>query len=289
MKDELQQISDFFELGVITETEEASGNSNRNSYITTSTGKYLIKIIEERNDASEVASEIPYVKRLKGNLKIIPYIENQNGESLFHKDKTIALAQPFVENIPVERSEAVILQLVEEQARLHQIDPSDLPQRQHWINLGYIARALKEIEENNWMANTEVLKNHPAATQDWSSCESGIIHGDLHLSNTLFNQNKELLAIIDWEEVGIGHYVLDFAITISAFCFDNKKLNKELLEKMISVYEKERLLSDIEKQLLDIAIQRAFITAFVWKCLRKHRQGDETVWDAKDCNCFTYF
>lgn len=289
MKDELQQISDFFDLGEIISLEKAAGNANRNSYITTHLGKYLVKIIEERSEVDEIASEIPYIERLEGKIKIVPYIKNKNGESLFHKDRTIAFVQPFVENESTKKDEAVVLQLVIEQAHLHHIDSLNLPERKHWIDLDYIDRALNEIEKNNWMTDTELLRNHPSALQDWSNCSFGIVHGDLHLGNALFDKDKNLLAVVDWEEVGLGYYLLDFAMTVGSFCFGDESLDRELLGKMIEAYESVRPFSDSEKQLLDIAIQRAAITGFIWSCLRNHARGEERVWDAKKCKCFKYY
>lgn len=289
MKEELQKISDFFNLGEILNIEKAAGNANRNSYITTHQGKYFIKIIEERSEFNEVFSEIPYIERLKSKIKIVPYIKNHKGESLFHEGKTIALVQPFVKNISFKKSDSMVLQLVGEQARLHGVDSSNLPNRRHWIDLGYIDRALSEIEKNNWMTDTNLLRRHPSVSQDWSGCATGIVHGDLHLGNALFGKDQKLLAIVDWEEVGSGYYLLDFAMTVGSFCFGDELLDRELLSRMIKTYESIRPFSNVEKQLLDLAIQRASITGFVWSCLRNHIRGEKRVWDAKKCKCFKYF
>lgn len=286
--DELKEIADFLELGEIKSVEDAPGNANRNSYVTTHKGRYLIKIIEERVDVNEVVSEISYLKRLEGQVKMVTYVENSKGESLFDSGGVIAIAQEYLENTTLACDEDLILQVVTEQAKLHLIDCTDLPQREHWIDLGYINRTLDKLEEHNQVMNADLLRGHVSMSQDWSKCSTGIVHGDLHLGNVLFNSNKDLLAIIDWEEVGTGYYILDLGMTIVAFCFRDDKFNAELFKKMIDAYETLKPLTNIEKQLIHQAIQRAFITVFVWRAARHFYQGRVEVYDAKDCDCFKH-
>lgn len=284
---QLQDIADFFNLGEVAKVEKAAGNANDNSYITTQKGCFLVKIIQERESSEEVRTELDFVDRLQDAIKLVPYIRNKQGEALYVKD-VIALVQPYIKNFKRGSDEGIPLELIAEQARMHLVDTSGLPNRNHWIDLGYIDRTLSLIKENDWMKNTELLRSHPAVNQDWSECPKGIIHGDLHFGNALFDKDKSLLAIIDWEEVGLGHYILDLGVTISEFCLRDGSLDKDLLKQVVNEYEKVRKLTSQEKELLLVAVDRALITAFVWKCLRKHNQGERKQWNAKDCGCFGY-
>lgn len=79
---------------------------------------------------------------------------------------------------------------------------------------------------------------------------------------------------------------------VSAFVLSQILIGIAFIFDMASFQFKERKctevreLAKIEEDLLCMAVNRAFITVFLWRCLRKHALGENEVWDANDCKGF---
>ena len=80
--------------------------------------------------------------------------------------------------------------------------------------------------------------------------EEGIMHGDLYYDNTLF-KGKSLITLLDFEQAGLGPLILDLGISISGTSILDGKISTSLVENFVGGYEKERLLSNIEKKSLN--------------------------------------
>jgi len=102
----------------------------------------------------------------------------------------------------------------------------------------------------------------------------GIIHGDLFPDNALFSvENDQRLgvvkAIVDWEEVCLGEFVLDLGMTICGCCFPNKEENKldmKLSQALLDGYQKVMTsFSQKENQLLLEMVEFSCISIAFWR------------------------
>lgn len=81
----------------------------------------------------------------------------------------------------------------------------------------------------------------------------GVIHSDCRATNLLVDGDK--LQVIDFDDMGFGWYLFDFAASLSFM--EQSKLAPELMKAWVKGYEKIKKLSDYEKSLLPtISIMR---------------------------------
>ena len=89
-----------------------------------------------------------------------------------------------------------------------------------------------------------------------SNLPRGAIHGDLFPDNVFFDRKKNVCGVIDFHFVCNDFYAYDLAITINAWCFDNKNMfSTKLYNSLLEGYESIRPLSDDEKQMLPLFLR----------------------------------
>jgi homoserine kinase type II len=86
---------------------------------------------------------------------------------------------------------------------------------------------------------------------------TSIIHGDLFRDNALF-LHSQVTGLIDFYHAGIGHLVLDLAITINDWCHDKELLFRpDLYRSLLNGYQKIRPLTQLETLLLPVFLRVA--------------------------------
>lgn len=76
----------------------------------------------------------------------------------------------------------------------------------------------------------------------------GLNHADLHGDNVLFKENK-VSGILDFDDRFYGNILSDVGSGIAFWCIDDK-IDFEKCRFFIQAYQKERVLSQIEKEFL---------------------------------------
>ncbi len=91
--------------------------------------------------------------------------------------------------------------------------------------------------------------------------EDGIIHGDLFLDNTKFQENK-LTAVFDFIEACHGSFVFDLAVVVNAWCFDMEShLNVDYLEVLLDTYNQKAPKKIESKSLKEVMLFATFFYA----------------------------
>jgi homoserine kinase type II len=75
----------------------------------------------------------------------------------------------------------------------------------------------------------------------------GVIHADLFMDNVKWLGDR-VSALFDFEMACRDAYVLDVAITLNAWCFDNGEYRPELCRGLLRGYQVERSLMPVERE-----------------------------------------
>ena len=271
----LQDIADHFALGRVKYTRRASG-TNQNYIVFTDQGQYLFKIIINTT-IEDVAAGLPFLNRLEE--QHFPYaayyLKAANGSPIYRSPVCVAVVLPRLPGKEAEFSEHVCREIGSNLAKLHLVPADGLPAKRHWIDNKYLPEALalaqKTIGEHKLSETLKVYNSFNGFTP--AAFPQNIIHGDLDTTNCLFQGNK-LVAFVDWQDIGVGAAVLDFAMTILGFCFvDSPTPDKwaifepTLYRAFYSSYTKVRPFTREEDASIEVALKYAGLTQSVWSML----------------------
>jgi aminoglycoside phosphotransferase (APT) family kinase protein len=110
-------------------------------------------------------------------------------------------------------------------AELHSIDPADVGLADLGRHDGYVARQLKTWY-GSWNVSIEHAKHDDPRVHELHAMLSArtpeqgpgrIVHGDYGPHNSLFSQDGEVTAVLDWEIATLGDPLADFAYSINAW------------------------------------------------------------------------
>jgi aminoglycoside phosphotransferase (APT) family kinase protein len=110
-------------------------------------------------------------------------------------------------------------------AALHSIEPADVGLAELGRPDGYVARQLKTWY-GSWNASIAYAKHDEPRVHELHAMlsvrtpEQGpgrIVHGDYGPHNSLFSQDGEVMAVLDWEIATLGDPLADFAYSINAW------------------------------------------------------------------------
>lgn len=160
-------------------------------------------------------------------------------------------------------------------ARLHLVPADGLPPKPHWIEDVYLQRALGEVRERAGDAATAGPRGAFDALGDFDPARlpHSLVHGDLDPSNCLF-EGDGLVAFLDWQDVGVGASLLDFAMTILGFCFHEVvepewrgTFDPDAYAALYASYSALRTFTDDERAQMDAALRYVGLTQSVWSLL----------------------
>ncbi|MDQ6661570.1 MAG: phosphotransferase [Chloroflexota bacterium] len=266
----LQAIADYFALGTIRQRERAMG-TNDNYFVTTDQGEFLLKIIVNTT-LEDIANGLPFLQRLEAYHFPAAYYIRAAGSSIYQSDDCIGVALPRLSGEMPELTEQVCRAIGINLARLHLIPHAGLPPKWNWLEQGYLPQTIQQVTQQ-FGAETipETLKEF-AMIQDFQpdTFPQSIIHADLDGSNCLFDGNR-LVAFIDWQDVGVGASILDFAMAVLGFCFHEEEIpiyhatfDPALYTAFYEGYTAIRPLSEHEEAHIDPALKYVGLTQPVW-------------------------
>jgi len=275
IKQVLQSIADHFALGKVKYTRQAGG-TNQNYIVFTDQGQYLFKIIINTT-IEEVEAGLPFLDRLEQHHfpYAVYYLKAANGSPIYRGTECAAVVLPKLPGKEAEFSEHVCREIGSNLAKLHLIPSDALPAKRHWIDNNYLPEALalaqKTIGVHKLPETLKVYNSFNGFTP--TIYPQSIIHGDLDTTNCLF-QDKKLMAFVDWQEIGVGASVLDFAMTILGFCFVESPtpdmwsiFEPSLYRSLYTSYTQVRPFTKEEDAAIEVALKYAGLTQPVWSML----------------------
>lgn len=276
VKQKLADIARHFELGSITSTPRRAMGTNQNYFITTTRGQFLVKLIVNA-PLEEIAQGLPYLDRLEEYdfPAAAYYIKAPDGSAIYENADTCAVVLRKLKGKMPELSTPVSKEAGMALARLHLIPADGLPPKRHWIDNNYLPEAIELARKTLGDHELQQTLDVYASFKDFKpkTFPQSIVHGDLDLTNCLFVGNR-LSAMLDWQEVGVGASILDFAMGVLGFCFVESTdpeyrgtFDLQLYKAFHAGYSQVRPLSQAEQDAIETAVKYAGLTQPVWSML----------------------
>ena len=251
------------------------GISNSNYKVIMDDGEQLLLKVSNDKNHSQLQAE-QEILSLLADLKY-PYslrsLNTSDGASIYTYGQFFGVIYPFIEGIPPGPSDVTCAEIGKALAKLHllKFDPTAHQARSH-EDVGYGPNKIQDyIASSKAQAYfVESFKRvFPSGVDHLanSNLPSGIIHGDLYYDNTLF-QNESIAAVLDFEQAGIGEYLLDLGISISGTCLEKGLLHDGLIKSYLKGYEEIRPLKPLEKENLIDGICLGLFSIALWRIKR---------------------
>ncbi len=251
------------------------GISNSNYRVDLKSETVLLKISNDKNQL-QLADEqqILFYLHQRGYPFSLKPISLMNGSLVYTYGKYFGVLYPFVPGIPPGPSDFTCREVGAALARLHSLshDPVEMQKLRPHEAVGYGPKEIRDYVFSS--ACPEDYREafnffFPDKLEQFLSVnfEKGIIHGDLYYDNTLFD-NNQLSTVLDFEQAGIGEYILDLGISLSGTCLEKGRIISPLVKSYLAGYESIRPLSAEEKKHLDDSIILGLMSISLWRIKR---------------------
>jgi Ser/Thr protein kinase RdoA (MazF antagonist) len=282
----LAATAEHFALGKIHDATRMPG-TNQNYLVTTDSGTYLFKIIVNTT-LDDILQSLPFLQRIeKHGFPAVSYCQAPDGQVFYHSPADDVVVLPSLPGSMPSPSLTINRAVGSALATLHQIPCEQLPPKPHWLDTHYLPEAIEAATQLYGAERLQETLNVFHALEHFqpAAFPQNIVHGDLDPSNCLFEEDR-LVAFVDWQEVGIGAALLDFASTVLGFCFVEQPDGSQSLDTTFdprsyaALYEgyiSVRPFSLEEKAHLGDALKYVGLTQPVWSMLHweQYHPGQE--------------
>lgn len=282
-------IREFYDLGTVEMPEQlvdAHQRRHRKLTVRTSAGRFLIKTY--KRDPVELDA-LRFQHRLSDHLLShdVPVARIQrakDGKGIVELETWALEIQEFVEGGPMQVTSDTLTIAARALGRFHQVcrdfprPPrdarmwrfSEVP-RDPFIKLFEMAKTQGDPAAVSEYCDRIAVFLHEAGKKlDWdarNNFETGLIHGDYHGGNLLFNQGK-LVAVIDLEFAGVGCFLEDLAYAMSNLCIRTANNPERLAARtniLLDNYQLFRSLSYLEEEALYFAVGIKHVTTVAYQ------------------------
>ena len=285
-EEKLAAIAHYFDLGEIVASQPILHATNQNYLVTTPKGDYLFKIIVNTT-LHDVLEGLPFLQRLEEEQfsATAYYLPTSGGEMAYHSAGCDAVVLKKLPGAIPELSPAVCREVGVYLAKLHLIPCDGLPEKRHWLDARYLPEAMQKALD---LYGPAPLRETTAVFHSLRSFQparlpQSILHGDLCPVNSLFERER-LVAFVDWQEIGVGAALMDFASTVLGFCFREQDANADFWaifdpRALFEGYTSLCPFSSDELEQLDAALKYVGLTQPVWSMLnwQQYHPGEEMI------------
>lgn len=269
--DELLTFLTQYNIGELQSFEGIlEGIENTNYKILTSTNTYILTIFEKRVKKED----LPFFMNLKNHLAnknfLCPKpIPDNNGTIINSlKDKPCVLISFLTGSKAKVITPHHCKQVGKNLSLLHHETSDFTEERSNSLDYTQwktIFEKCQTIPNHNYIQLCDIIeKEFFFLKNNWPiSLPQGIIHADVFQDNVFFIDNQ-FSGLIDFYFSCKDYLAYDIALTINAWCFDEKEiLNQEKLQQLLAGYESLRELKTDEKDSLSILLRGAALRILV--------------------------
>ncbi len=236
-----------------------AGSVNSNFFVETEARRVFVRIYEEQEEEG-----VRYELRLLSHLSraSIPVPRCVPGPALSVNDKPVRVfevlggSEVCQRMVDAKRAHAVGEVLARAHAatssfterRAGRFTRSDVRKR-----ISYVA-TLERPELTDALSTLDRTLDEVDAAWD-DALPGGVIHGDLFRDNLRWDEGR-IVGILDWESASNGLYGYDLAVTILAWCFD-ERMRWDLARALVDGYRSSRELLPVERSFLRTALLAA--------------------------------
>lgn len=225
------------------------GIENTTYFLTVTDKRRFVLTLFEMLDAQHLPPYIQLTRHYAGHGLPVPCpLPDINGNALQHMAHKPALLfpraagrhamKPSIQRCAALGNILAHLHLASADFPLQIPNPCGLPWAEETA-----ARLISHLDHDNRKLLDEQLALGRAI--QLHSLPRGIIHGDLFKDNALFD-GSQISAIIDFYNAGTDCFLLDLAIAVNDWCFDEKNLHDERQSALMKAYQSVRPLSPEE-------------------------------------------
>ncbi|MDP2247558.1 MAG: homoserine kinase [Nitrosomonadales bacterium] len=275
-----------FPLGELLELKGiASGITNTNYFVTTTTGRYVLTLFEKNT-----AEELPYFLDLMSHLAEhdIPCpapVRMHDGKSLgMLNEKPAALVTCLRGKSLEQPSPQHCTEIGSVLAKMHMAGASfdqDMtnPRGRAW-RIATAAEILPLMETDT--ANLLRKELQYQTEQQIGDLPQGVIHADLFRDNVLFD-GDELGGLIDFYYACNDALLYDLAIAVNDWCFEaDGCLDAKRVDALLGAYERVRALTDAEKSAWPLMLRIAALRFWLSRLYDLHFPQEGELIHAKD-------
>lgn len=282
---ELHEFVNRYAIGNVREVKDIlSGVENSNFFLTTDAGKYILTIYEKRTREEDLPFFINLMRHIAAkNIPCPAPIADKNGQVLQRLVNKPAALVSFLNGsathaITVEQCRQVGVAL----AHMHIATADFKESRGNNLSLegwaGLITRCLEKGDRvqagitNNLVNELKYLVDH---WPNMGTMPFGVIHADLFPDNVFFADDK-LCGIIDFYFACSDFLAYDLAVSINAWCFDDRHEFQTLrAQAMMDGYQSIRRLDEQEKKAMPVLLRGASLRFLLTRLydLLNHPEG----------------
>ncbi len=250
------------------------GYSNFNAKLETDQGRYVLRRYTE-HPPEKITDELRLVDWLHAQgLPVVPALRDASGMAWCRPNQENPapwVVFPFVDGEEPKPLPATAHEMGTLTARLHRL-PEGIPEggnRENLLSVRTtltIADSLREAGTKTARRFLRMTDRLAPAVRD-TALPAGLVHGDLFPDNTIFREGH-LVAVLDWEEACIDHYLFDLAMAIHGFCYLAEEWCPDLTRNFLSGYEEVRPLGPHEREALPLFLRWTPLAMSGWHLRR---------------------
>ena len=264
-RQEIENHLQNYPLGKLIDFKEIiEGIDNSNFILETQKGKFILTIFESRIDKEQLPFFINLKLHLanKGICCPRPILDNQGLAIVDFKGKKSVIVS-FLSGKTLKSADIRpnhCLEVGRQLAKIHQAAQDFLMKRKNELGVAGFRDLFFKFEHlvENYQQNlnAEILQNLDFLEKHWQhNFPACAVHVDLFPDNVFFDNQQKLSGVIDFYFAANDLLIYDFAVTVNAWCFDEKNIFKEeRFGELLAGYEEIRKLSAEEKNFLKIAL-----------------------------------
>ncbi|MFT4568378.1 MAG: homoserine kinase type II [Saprospiraceae bacterium] len=245
--EQVKAICADYEIYKIHTYKILSGGSENTNYLITSTqGKYVLTICEQKSEQKARELSLLLEHLAENHFQTSKIVQNTEDEPVTLWEGKPVMVKKYIEGKVIDDLSLTLLQLIGgEIAKLHKIEaPSFLPtqidygrERFHEVGIYAAGSVFEKWLQEKLEYVTPCFSLH---------LSRALIHSDVFDNNVIISDNESSAIIMDFEEACHYYRIFDIGMAIIGTCREGQTVNFEKATQLVKGYLKETTLSKEE-------------------------------------------